>query len=641
MRGGLLDARVHVGAWRQLEPPPPAIALDEALRLYRLLRYQGLLLAPTSASGNGELVAAARGWGGRPALRLAWWVDPRDDGALGALQVAMEHVALVHLHPALVQTPLSDPRWRAFVQIAADAGRPVRVDCGPGDPRETCAGVLALVERHPGVSFLLACQGGHAPELMLGVLSQLSERALPNVHLGTEGLREHWLIRAAVERLGPGRVVFGSAYPYTHPEVVRAAVDHAGLSSVERHLVLGGTLNQLLPADLRFEATGPAPGEGTSLPARIEAGPSSPAPPPLDARLLDLVDQGTVVFDREHRVRAWNRRMEEVTGVPRDAVLGRDAYEEFPFLVEKGVDALIAAAFGGQVVESGTVRFSVPRTGRSGYRRSRLVPLLDDAGEVSRVVEIVTFVSEGDEIPASDAAPGGTSPLAVLADGLASRLSNQLGVVLGYAQALVPDLRGDPATARALAVIEDATRKAFDLTKTLFSLARVQVAAQEILRLDDVVTYTVDAYRLRAAGGPTIDVACADALPPVRGNEGQLREALLQVLKNAHEAVEGRPDGRIEIRLDRVDLAEGLDTGALALPRGRFVRVSVRDTGPGIPDDIRGSVRLPFFTTKGRQRLGLGLTVVENALKACGGASLIRSEPGHGTTVDLYFPANG
>ena len=158
------------------------------------------------------------------------------------------------------------------------------------------------------------------------------------------------------------------------------------------------------------------------------------------------------------------------------------------------------------------------------------------------------------------------------------------------------------------------------------------------LRLEDVVAYTVDAFRLRGADGAAIDVSCAEDLPPVSGNEAQLREALLQVLKNAQEAVEGRTGARIEVRLDRLDLDERLDNGSLALPEGRFVRVSVRDTGAGIPDEIRENVRQPFFTTKGRQRLGLGLNVVENALRSCGGASHIRSEPGRGTTVDLYFP---
>ena len=155
----LLDARAHVGTWRQLDAAPPPTTPDVALRSYRLLRYRGVVLAGTDAGSNAEMRTLVQSWRGLPEVRLAWWVDPRDEAALGALQVALEHVALVHLHPALVQTPLSDPRWRTFVQVAADAGRPVRIDCGPGDPREACAGVFQLVERHPDVPFLLACQG--------------------------------------------------------------------------------------------------------------------------------------------------------------------------------------------------------------------------------------------------------------------------------------------------------------------------------------------------------------------------------------------------------------------------------------------------------------------------------------------------
>lgn len=361
---------------------------------------------------------------------------------------------------------------------------------------------------------------------------------------------------------------------------------------------------------------------------------------PLEIRLLDSIDQGVVVYDGERALVFWNRRMEAATGLHRDAVLGQGAYELFPFLVEKGVSALIDLAFDGQVVESGTVRYSIPASGRSGYRRSRLLPLADASGATTRVVEIVSFLSEGDAILAGEASgENRVRALATLANGLASRLSNQLGVVLGYAQMLASELREEPAIARTLGVIEDSTRKAFDITKTLFSFARFEDASQEHLRLEDVVAFTVDSFRLHVSGSVALDLTSADELPMTRGNEAQIREALLHVVTNAEEAVEGLPGGRIAVRVDRVDLTERLEDGALALPAGAYVRVAVEDNGPGIPVEIQQSVRKPFFTTKGRQRLGLGLNVVENTLKACGGATQIRSSEGAGTTVELYFPS--
>jgi len=358
--------------------------------------------------------------------------------------------------------------------------------------------------------------------------------------------------------------------------------------------------------------------------------------------LLDAVDQGVVVFDADRTIRFWNRRMEVATGVPRNAVIGKNALAEFPFLAEKGVDALLELALAGQTVESGTVRYFVPRTGRSGFRRSHLVPLPGPDGVTRLVAEVVTFVSEGDPFPGGEG--GGESSvqaLAMLANGLASRLSNQLGVVLGYAQVLAGELREEPAIARALGVIEDSTRKAFDITKTLFSFARFEDGSQEHLRLEDVVAYTVDTFRLHVSGSSVaLELSSADDLPVVTGNEAQIREALLHLLTNAREAVEGRSGARISVRVEGLVLAERLEQGALALAPGRYVRVSFADNGPGIPDEIQESVRKPFFTTKGRQRLGLGLNVVENALKACGGGTRICSRAGEGVTVELYFPAS-
>jgi signal transduction histidine kinase len=121
-----------------------------------------------------------------------------------------------------------------------------------------------------------------------------------------------------------------------------------------------------------------------------------------------------------------------------------------------------------------------------------------------------------------------------------------------------------------------------------------------------------------------IETAYAPALPPVLGNAGQLQQVFVNLVMNASQAMEDRPECVLSIA---------------ATLQGDHLAFTVSDTGTGMTPEVLGKIFTPFFTTKPIGRgTGLGLSVSQRIVKQHRGAILVRSEPGKGTTFTVLLP---
>jgi signal transduction histidine kinase len=220
--------------------------------------------------------------------------------------------------------------------------------------------------------------------------------------------------------------------------------------------------------------------------------------------------------------------------------------------------------------------------------------------------------------------------LGTLAAGMAHHLNNLLAVMLGRVEILLRKA-SDPEVIRALEIVRRAGLDGAEIVRRVTRFAQVQPAADpEPVDLNELVTDVVGLTRpewqgAAAARGATIVVSViADPIPVVRGDPLALREAVMNVLLNAIDAL---PDG-----------------GTIALrtwSASGKVWCALTDTGVGMSDDTRRQVLDPFFTTKGPRRTGLGLSVAYGILQRHGGGLSIESTEGAGTTVSLHLPVAG
>jgi PAS domain S-box-containing protein len=222
-----------------------------------------------------------------------------------------------------------------------------------------------------------------------------------------------------------------------------------------------------------------------------------------------------------------------------------------------------------------------------------------------------------------------------LAGGVAHDFNNLLTVIQGYGEMLTESLKGDVEKQESMGEIVKAAQRAAALTRQLLAFSRQQVLETRVLDVGDVVAETE--RMLRRLIGEDIEVAVvkAEGLGRVKADPGQVSQVLLNLAVNARDAM---PDGgRLTIELLNVSLDAPLGAGQEAIPPGRYVEISMTDTGCGIDADTLRHIFEPFFTTK-EKGTGLGLATVYGIVRQSGGYVAVRSAPGAGTTFRTYWP---
>jgi len=227
-----------------------------------------------------------------------------------------------------------------------------------------------------------------------------------------------------------------------------------------------------------------------------------------------------------------------------------------------------------------------------------------------------------------------------LAGGIAHDFNNILTSIMGYAEMLKMKF-SDINTPEGLAadVILQGAERAADLTKQLLGFARKGKFNPVTLNINTVVEDTIKVSEKIFEKRIRISLDLDRNLAPVEADKNQLDQVLTNLFINARDAM---PDGgELILKTENVYLDEKYTGKFAELEPGHFVKISITDSGVGIPKGIRGKIFEPFFTTKGEGKgTGLGLATVYGIVKNHDGQINVYSEPGEGATFTLYFPVS-
>jgi two-component system, cell cycle sensor histidine kinase and response regulator CckA len=224
-----------------------------------------------------------------------------------------------------------------------------------------------------------------------------------------------------------------------------------------------------------------------------------------------------------------------------------------------------------------------------------------------------------------------------LAGGVAHDFNNMLGVILGHADLALEQVPLSAPVRADLEEIMQAAQRSADLTRQLLAFARRQTAEPRVLDLGETISGML--RWLRRLIGEDIDLtwAAEDGLWPVRIDPAQLDQILANLCVNARDAIAGV--GLISIQARNVTLDEGDPAAVAGLAAGDFVVLTVCDNGSGMEREVLDHIFEPFYTTKGPGRgTGLGLATVYGIVRQNDGVINARSEPGTGTTFNIYLP---
>ena len=224
-----------------------------------------------------------------------------------------------------------------------------------------------------------------------------------------------------------------------------------------------------------------------------------------------------------------------------------------------------------------------------------------------------------------------------LAGGVAHDFNNLLTVINGTSELLL----GDPALAPALrddvVTVQQAGKSAAALTQQLLAFSRKQVLQPVTLDLNALVGRTE--RMLRRVIGEDIDLVThlGKELWPVRADPGQLEQVILNLSVNSRDAMPG--GGKLTLETGNVVLDQEYASRHAEVHPGNYVLLAVSDSGVGMEAETLARVFEPFFSTKGQLGTGLGLSTVYGIVRQSEGHIQAYSEPSHGTTFKVYFPA--
>jgi signal transduction histidine kinase/CheY-like chemotaxis protein len=254
-------------------------------------------------------------------------------------------------------------------------------------------------------------------------------------------------------------------------------------------------------------------------------------------------------------------------------------------------------------------------------------PLLDNASQFCGAILILRDISDTiDQMRVADK----MESFKTLAGGLANDFNNLLTVITNSLFMARLDLKTDSDKYRILTGAEQAAFQATILTNQLLSIARDGRPVLTDIDLRQVISSLAGFVVNNDA--VDYDISFADELAMVSADRGMIDQAIGHVLKNAVQAI---PDGgEIKVRAENVTVGPGM---ALPLSVGEYVRVSISDSGKGIPRENKAKVFDPFFTTKPDGH-GLGLSLAYSAIRQHSGHVSVESGA-NGTTVSLYLPA--
>jgi two-component system, cell cycle sensor histidine kinase and response regulator CckA len=225
-----------------------------------------------------------------------------------------------------------------------------------------------------------------------------------------------------------------------------------------------------------------------------------------------------------------------------------------------------------------------------------------------------------------------------LSGGIAHDFNNILGVIIGYCEILLEKTDASDPKHDYTEEVLDAARRAASLTRQLLAFSRQQVLAPRVLDLNAVITDTEK--MLRRLIGEDIDLKTIldPNLSPVKADQSQIEQVILNLAVNARDAMPS--GGKLVIKTGSVTIDAGnAQRGSYTVNPGRYVLISVRDTGTGMDTATQARIFEPFFTTKEKGKgTGLGLATIYGVVKQSDGYIEVESEPGMGSEFKIYLP---
>lgn len=342
----------------------------------------------------------------------------------------------------------------------------------------------------------------------------------------------------------------------------------------------------------------------------------------------------TIATISEGRYIDVNESFLRITGYRREEVIGRTSLELKFWIRPEDRAKLVEMLW-----EQGCVRdLEITYRTKSGEERVALdsAEAIEIAGQEC-IIAILRDITEQKFLEKQLRQTQKMEAVGQLSGGIAHDFNNLLGVIIGYSEILEHRLPLNDPLLKECGQIKKAGQSAASLTRQLLAFSRQQVLEPKVLDLNAIVLQVE--RMLRRLIGEDIDLGTnlESGLGSIKADQSQIEQVIMNLAVNARDAMPH--GGKLILKTATVDLDE--DYARLHQPQkpGRYVLLTVCDTGMGMDVETQSRIFEPFFTTKELGKgTGLGLSTVYGIVRQSGGHIWVYSEPGKGTTFKVYFP---
>jgi two-component system, cell cycle sensor histidine kinase and response regulator CckA len=351
-------------------------------------------------------------------------------------------------------------------------------------------------------------------------------------------------------------------------------------------------------------------------------------------------DYAIIMLDRTCKVATWNQAAEKLTGYQAKEIIG----QHFACL---STDDDVASGLPERILQQAVAQGRYEEEGwRARSDGSRfwtnvvITALLDGTGTLRGFASVsrdLTQHRRAQELENQLRQAQRLEVVGQLAGGVAHDFNNLLTIISGNSEVLLAKLPTDDPKRDAVKAINEAGARAAGLTRQLLSFSRRAVLETKVLDLNEVVRETEKLLR-RTIGEDIVLTAVLDPnISRIKVDPGQMGQVLMNLAVNARDAMP--QGGNLTIETSDIQLDEAYAAQHPDGQPGRYVKLSVSDSGCGMTPEVTAHIFEPFFTTKGPAGgTGLGLATVYGIIKQSGGHVDLYTEPGHGTTFKIYLP---
>ena len=363
------------------------------------------------------------------------------------------------------------------------------------------------------------------------------------------------------------------------------------------------------------------------------------------AALLDLTRDTIFVRDVNDVITFWNRGAEELYGWKKEEAIGRVAHDLMQTIFPAPLEGITA-----ELIRAGRWEGELIHTRRDGTKvvvASRWSLQRDDQGRPFATLETNNDITarkqveaEKERLEAQLRQSQKMEAMGALAGGIAHDFNNILGAILGYGELAQKKLTEGSGMQRYLDQVMHAGGRGKALVERILAFSRSGIGERVPVHVQSVVEETLEMLAASLTPLVRLDKRLEAGDAAVVGDATQLHQVVMNLCTNAMQAMEH--GGVLTVAVDRIGMPERRSLSHGTLSSCPYLRLTVSDTGPGIPSTVLERMFDPFFTTKGvGEGTGLGLSLVHAIVADLGGAIDVATRVGEGTTFAIWLPVVG